>query len=141
MDAVIKYLRQNNIHQYKIQWSLHTSLNYLRWHIHNLVITYWLTWLCTPNMQWLYYLIHLLLELNPFKDVFLKSTIEYFSEWKLVNKTNKAKLNIHRPTLDLIIEKLFLKKKSNKHLLHFFDVLVLISTLKKCIYDGYLINT
>lgn len=135
MDAVIKYLRQNNIHQYKIQWSLHTSLNYLRsarTQLSNYILI---------DMQWLYYLIHLLLELNPFKDVFLKSTIEYFSEWKLVNKTNKAKLNIHRPTIDLIIEKLFLKKKSNKHLLHFFHVLVLISTLKKCIYDGYLINT
>lgn len=88
----------------------------------------------------MYYLIYLLFELNCFKDVFLKFIIEYFLEWKLVNKINKVKFNIYRLIFDFIIEKLFLKKKSNKYLLYFFDVFVLISILKKCIYDGYLIN-
>lgn len=100
--AVIKYSRKLTYINTKYRDHYIPHLTICARHVHSLIITHLIDLLCTPNMSWVYNLIHSLIGLNPFKDVFLKSNIYYFQ-----SESWFIKLNIHRPTLDLIIEKLF----------------------------------
>lgn len=100
--AVIKYSRKLTYINTKYRDHYIPHLTICARHVHSLIITHLIDLLCTPNMSWVYNLIHSLIGLNHFKDAFLKSNIQYFQ-----SESWFIKLNIHRPTLDLIIEKLF----------------------------------